>query len=183
MPPVSLNKTDFALLQMTVDPRATTTGDASEAHRPPVTPTGILPSKTRTADLGRQQTLPLTSERNKPDNTPLWAFLGSPLKAAALASVVWGSVAGLASHVFFDFMGVGEKLLGGKTIPVAACAALVGGIAAYFKTTHVRKQNHVYEAWMDVLKDERATLGMLRDAEAHGVKPPSKSTPPLDTSV
>jgi len=163
----SISPTELAILQMTVDPRATSAKHTSTASEH-ITPRGVRPSRTRTADLGRQQLLPVSREKNKPNDTPLWSFLGSPSKSAALSSVMWGSVAGLAAHILTGFTALADKA-GARLLPVLGTAIGVGAAVAVVKANKTRKQNHVYEAWMDLLGDERATLGMLRDAEAQGL--------------
>jgi hypothetical protein len=117
------------------------------------------PSQSHTVALAKKQMLPLVSEKNQPDETPLWKFMGSPV----VQGVMGGGVGGLLSTAGALMIGLithtEKNQLIKKTLGFGVAGAVLGGGFAAWRTSHANK---VYAAWMDALGTEHATLGDVR---------------------
>ena len=108
----------------------------------------------------KRQWIVLSSEEGQPNETPLWHFMGSPLKAGLLTAALWGGISLLASTVVGKLHGSGQLSSAIAGLGVLN-AVLLGGL----KFHKVDSQNSVYGEWIDALQNPQATLGDLRQYE------------------
>jgi hypothetical protein len=130
-------------------------GDASSGSRK--TSSASQSSLIQTA---KHQWIVLSSEEGQSDETPLWHFMGSPLKAGLLTTSLWGSMSLLASSVVGKLHG--SRQLSAAIAGLGMLNAVSLGVLKYHK---IDSQNTVYSQWIDALKNPQATLGDLHRYE------------------